>query len=382
MDRTASRFGEFFIENALYWFRDFHIDVLRLDAVHCIHDFGAIHFLAELQRRVEQESKRLGRKLQLVAESDLNDSRVVRPIEKGGHGLNGQWTDDFHHALHTLLTHETAGYYEDFGKVEHLAGVLRDGWFYEGQYSRYRRRRHGNSPKGIPRSHFVICSQNHDQVGNRARGERLSSLVNFEAQKLAAGVTLLSPFVPLLFMGEEYGETSPFLYFTSHEDKDLVEAVRRGRREESAEFGWGGDVPDPQDETTFANSKLKHQLRECLSNRALRLLYKELIRFRRAIHLGAEAEMDITAHEEMRALTVFRKSADSHLLMIFNFSPEEIELVNAVPSGEWTRELNSADLQWLGPGSGVPSEVDSESVLTLSGQSFLVFQLKQTGGNN
>ncbi len=372
---------EFFVENALYWFNHFHIDVLRLDAVHCIYDLGALHFLAELQQRVEQESRRQGRKLHLVAESDLNDARMVRPFDQGGYGLDGQWSDDFHHALHTLLTQETAGYYEDFGKVAHLARVLRDGWFYEGQYSRYRRRPHGNSPKGISRSHFVVCSQNHDQVGNRARGERLSSLVNFEAQKLAAGVTLLSPFVPLLFMGEEYGETSPFQYFTSHEDKDLVEAVRRGRREESAEFGWGGEVPDPQDENTFGNSKLKHSLRDRPSNRALRMLYHELMRFRQTNHLGAEAELDIAEHEELHALRVCRRSSDSQLLMIFNFSPDDIKLSNVVSGGEWIKELNSADSQWLGPGSQVPSVVDSQSALAISGQSFLVYRLKQSGGS-
>ncbi len=201
---------QFFIDNAIYWFEQYHIDVLRLDAIHGIYDFGAFHILAELETQVQLTGKRLGRKLSLIAESNLNDARVLLPCEKGGYGLPAQWSDDFHHCLHSLLLHETNGYYADFGSVGQLASVLRDGWFYHGQYSRFRRRRHGNSPIGISRSHFVVCGQNHDQVGNRAWGERLSTLVNFEAQKLAAGLTLLSPFVPLLFMGEEYGEPSPF----------------------------------------------------------------------------------------------------------------------------------------------------------------------------
>src|SRR3984957_7213085 len=249
----------YFIENAIYWFEKFHIDSLRLGAIHGIFDFCARHILAELQDEVRLASRRLGRDLCLIAESDLNDARILLPGERGGYGLPAQWNDDFHHSVHTLLTQESQGYYADFGGVAHLADTLREGWYYDGKYSRFRRRRHGNSAAGIARSHFLVFNQNHDQVGNRACGERLSSLVNFEAQKLAAGLTLLSPFVPLLFMGEEYGETSHFLYFTSHSDRDLIEAVRRGRHEEFAAFGWHADVPDPQEETTFANSKLHRE---------------------------------------------------------------------------------------------------------------------------
>ena len=370
---------QFFIENALQWFNDFHIDVLRLDAVHGIFDFGAFHFLAELQRRVELASEQLGRKLYLIAESDLNDSRVLLPPEKGGYGLAAQWSDDFHHSLHTLLTHEAAGYYADFGSLNHLATVLREGWFYRGQYSQHRRRRHGNSPEGISRSRHVVGSQNHDQVGNRARGDRLASLVDFEAQKLAAGVTLLSPFVPLLFMGEEYGETSPFQYFTSHGDKDLIEAVRRGRREEFVEFGWDTEIPDPQSEATFNISKLHHELRDHNPHRALRLLYQELIRFRRANNLGAEANLEITENESLQVLTVLRKSPGSELLMIFNFAEKDVELLSAVPAGSWIPELYSAESQWLGPGSSLPPNLDSGTAIVLSRHSFVVLRQKHKG---
>ncbi len=362
----------FFIENALFWFEHFHIDVLRLDAIHGIFDFGALHILSELESQVQLLSKRLGRELHLVAESDLNDAKVLLPGEKGGYGLPAQWSDDFHHSLHTLLTRETKGYYADFGSVSHLAGVLRDGWFYHGQYSEFRRRRHGNSTAGIPRSHFVVCSQNHDQVGNRACGERLSALVNFEAQKLIAGMTLLSPFVPLLFMGEEYGEPSPFLYFTSHGDKDLIDAVRRGRHAEFSEFGWTADVPDPQNETTFANSRLQHKLRHAGPHRALRLFYQEVIQFRRANRLGAPAELDISESEIPPILTIFRNAPGSRLLMIFNFGADEVALPSPASKGRWTVKLHSADSRWLGPLSQFPRAVDATNAITLPGQSFAI----------
>ncbi len=363
---------QFFIENAIYWFDKYHIDALRLDAIHGIYDFGAFHILAELENQVQLAGKQLGRDLCLIAESDLNDARVLLPSEKGGYGLAAQWSDDFHHSLHTLLTRETQGYYADFGSVGHLANVLRDGWFYHGQYSGFRRRRHGNSPCGIPRSHLVGYSQNHDQVGNRACGERLSTLVNFEAQKLAAGMTLLSPFVPLLFMGEEYGEPSPFLYFTSHGDNDLVEAVRRGRREEFSEFGWSNEVPDPQDETTFANSKLQHHLRNTDPHRALRLYYQELIRFRKANHFGAEANLEIMESENPPILTVSRNVAGRRWLMIFNFGASAVDLPSVSPNELWTTELYSADSRWLGPSDHFPRTVNSMEILALTGQSFLV----------
>lgn len=195
----------FFIENALYWVEEFHVDGLRLDAVHGIFDFSARHFLTDLCEEVHSHARRLGREVAVIAESDLNDARIISPPEMGGYGLDAQWDDDFHHALHTLLTGEDKGYYEDFGKTEHLEKAFREGFVYTGQYSRYRKRRHGNSPKNRPPSQFIVFSQSHDQVGNRMAGDRPDLTLSFEKMKLAAGVVIFSPFIPLLFMGEEYG---------------------------------------------------------------------------------------------------------------------------------------------------------------------------------
>ncbi len=252
----------FFMENALYWVEDCHIDALRLDAVHAILDFSARPFLEELARTVHRAAERLNRRIYCIAESALNDTRIIRPRELGGFALDAQWNDDFHHALHALLTGEQTGYYQDFGRLHQLARAWRRGFVYDGQYSGYRQRAHGNSSRNIPAQQLVVFAQNHDQIGNRMLGERLSRLVSFEDLKLAAGLVLLSPFIPLLFMGEEYGETAPFQYFIDHSDPELVNAVREGRRREFAAFGWEEEPPDPQDEATFLRSKLDRSLRD------------------------------------------------------------------------------------------------------------------------
>jgi maltooligosyltrehalose trehalohydrolase len=246
----------YFIENALYWVTECHIDALRLDAVHAIMDFSARPFLQELAVAVRRSADGLGRRIHLIAESALNDTRLIRTPDLGGFGLDAQWSDDLHHSLHAVLTGERSGYYCDFGEFEQLLKALREGFVYNGQYSVYRKRRHGNSSRSIPSHRLVVFAQNHDQIGNRLQGDRLSRLVPFEALKLAAGIILLSPNLPLLFMGEEYGETAPFPYFVSHSDPALIDAVRRGRRAEFASFGWEGNPPDPQAEKTFRSARL------------------------------------------------------------------------------------------------------------------------------
>jgi maltooligosyltrehalose trehalohydrolase len=370
----------FFIDNAIQWIEDYHIDVLRLDAIHGIFDFSAVHFLAELQTHISRAAKRLGRPVTLVAESDLNDARVLLRGERGGYGIRAQWSDDFHHSLHTLLTKEKQGYYDDFGQVADLGDVLRDGWLYQGQYSAFRKRQHGNSPHGIARSSFVVCAQNHDQVGNRALGERLSQLVSFEAQKLAAGVVLLSPFVPLLFMGEEYGETSPFLYFTDHGVRELVEAVRKGRRAEFEEFGWVQEVPDPQDPETFEKSRLRGSNTE--QQWILRKLYQQLMAFRREHELGKDVDWQIMADEARKILQLSRERDGERLTIVFNFSEESVEARpagitkgNDDSAGEetWSVEICSCDPAWLGPGR-FDEETKRRSQMKLAPLSFMVLQ--------
>ena len=247
----------FICDNALYWLSDYRLDGLRLDAVHEIYDCSAKHILEQLSEEVEDLERELKRPLVLIAESASNDPRNVISRSIGGHGLSSQWSDDFHHALHAVLTQETSGYYQDFGQVEDLADALSHGFVYRGKYSPHRGYSFGRGTEGIHRSKFVVFSQNHDQIGNRATGDRLSQLVSPGRLQIAAMLTLLGPFVPLLFMGEEWGSKRPFQYFTNHTEPDLARAVSEGRRREFESFGWSPDqIPDPQAEATFERSKL------------------------------------------------------------------------------------------------------------------------------
>ncbi len=247
----------FFIDNAVMWLRDYHVDGLRLDAVHAIFDTSAVHFLEQIAADVHALGTQLGRDLVVIAESDLNDPRLVRPVESGGYGLDAQWSDDFHHALHSVLTGERSGYYADFGNLDDLATTLVQGYRYAGDYSRFRGRRHGRPAPELDGRRLLGYLQNHDQVGNRALGERSAALLSQGRLMIGAAVVLSAPFVPLLFQGEEWAAGTPFQYFTAHEDPELGAAVGRGRREEFAAFGWDpAAVPDPQAVETFERSKL------------------------------------------------------------------------------------------------------------------------------
>lgn len=359
----------YFLENACTWLSEFRIDALRLDAIHGILDFSAYPFLAELADTVRALGNREGRTIHLIPESDLNDARFVTPREKGGLGLSAQWNDDFHHALHVLLTGERQGYYRDFGSVQDLAAAFTEGFVYAGRYSAFRSRRHGNSAREIAARQLVVFSQNHDQVGNRMRGDRLSRLASFESLKLAAGVVLLSPFVPLLFMGEEYGETAPFLYFISHSDPELVEAVRKGRREEFANFGWEGEIPDPQDEETYRSSRIDYALRDGGRHRTLLTFHRELLRLRRehpVLSRATRERMNAVALERERALLVSRSYRDNRTTAICHFGEGPASIPVPLAPGRWERILDSSDPRWGGEGSGVPEEIRSEGTVTLS----------------
>lgn len=271
------------LENARMWVRDFHVDGLRLDAVHAIYDFSAQHILAELQEHVQQIARQQTRTVHVIAESNQNDVRLIDPPSRHGLGLDGVWSDDFHHSVRTLLTGDLEGYYQDFGRVEHLAKAYDRVFVYDGCYSPFRKRRHGNAVEGRDRTRFVVCVHNHDQIGNRALGDRSATYLSQPAQRLACGLLLISPCVPLLFMGEEYGEPHPFPFFCSFGDQDLIQAVRRGRREEFAalDFQWGDELPDPQDRATFESAKLTWQWPAGTFHAGLRKLYRDLLAARR-----------------------------------------------------------------------------------------------------
>jgi maltooligosyltrehalose trehalohydrolase len=283
----------FFRDNARMWLRDYHFDGLRLDAVHALFDKSAVHFLEYLSSEVGALAAESGRHLVLIAESDLNDPRIVRSREAHGYGIDAQWSDDFHHALHAVLTDERNGYYEDFGSLSQLAQALQHAYVYDGRYSNHRRRLHGRPPVGLSGHHFLGYSQTHDQVGNRAQGERLSQLVSLGRQKIAAALVLTSPFVPMLFQGEEFGASTPFQYFTHHEDGELARKVSDGRRSEFQAFGWRPEnVPDPQDPETFRRSKLRwSEIHEEPHASVLRW-YKDLIGLRRTRTELTDGRMD------------------------------------------------------------------------------------------
>jgi maltooligosyltrehalose trehalohydrolase len=273
----------FFIDNALMWLRDYRIDALRLDAIHAFVDFSAVPFLRQLTGEVKQLEAMTGRHLSVIAESDLNDPRVIRSADAGGYGADAQWSDDFHHSIHAYITGERAGYYEDFGTLGDLAIALCRGFVYDGRYSSHRRRVHGDSPDGIPGWRFVVSTQTHDQIGNRARGERLWMLTSPGRVRIAAALLMTSRYVPMLFQGEEWGATSPFLYFTDHDD-ELGAQIRDGRRQEFPAFAADPDqVPDPQAASTFEQSRLRWTERAADGHAELLRWYISLIALRREI---------------------------------------------------------------------------------------------------
>jgi len=355
----------FFIDNALMWLRDYHFDGLRLDAVHAFMDRSALHFLEQLSCEVDALAAQRGRHLVLIAESDLNDPRIVRSREAHGYGINAHWNDEFHHALHGVLTGETNGYYEDFGLLEQLAKSLRHAYVYDGNYSSHRDRVHGRPIGGLPGDRFVVFSQNHDQIGNRAQGERLSQLISVGRQKIAAALVLTSPFVPMLFQGEEFGSSSPFLYFSQH-DPELGKKVSEGRKNEFGAFGWDPDeVPDPQDKSSFERSKLRWDEVTQEPHASLLNWYKKLIALRRehgGLTDGQLNLMDVKFDERAKWLVVNRSGVE----VAFNLAADR----QAVPISGTGRHVLSAEEGWqLRPGL---IELPAESVAILSEEPFSV----------
>lgn len=327
--RDSDEVRRFFIDNAMMWLRDYHIDGLRLDATDTIVDNSALPFLEQLSCSVAELETSLGRQFVLVAESSLNDPRLVRPVERCGLGLDAQWNEDYHHAVHTLLTGEKGGYYLDFGTLGDLARVLGAGFCYDHRYSRYRRHHYGRPAVGVGGTQLVACIQNHDQVGNRPAGERLGHLVDAERLKLGAALTLLSPFVPMLFMGEEWNASTPFLYFTDFADPELGAAIFKGRKQEARQLGLNpSDVVDPQSETAWRRSHLQWQEVEEPTHGEILEWYRTLIRLRKSqadFRAGPLDPSAVVCDERERWLRLRRGSK----LVLCNFSDEK----RAVPLG-------------------------------------------------
>jgi len=311
----------FVIDNARMWLGDYHIDGLRLDAVHAIVDQSARHVIEELGAAVGVLSDHVGRPLWVIAESDRNDPTLIRSTESGGYGLDATWNDDYHHALHAVLTGERDGYYEDFGSLEQVARALREGYVFSGQWSPFRRRRHGRPLGGLPATRLVGCLQNHDQIGNRAIGERSASLMPRGRLEIGAALVALAPFVPMLFQGEEWGASTPFLYFTDHQDPELGQAVSEGRRHEFSAFGWSpDDVPDPQDLSTFERSKLNWSELDEPDHWALYEWQRKLLAWRRSYSEVTDGRLSETQvdFDEAEGWLVARRG---RLILAVNLSP-------------------------------------------------------------
>ncbi len=341
----------YFIENVLMWFRDFHIDALRLDAVHAIRDFSTKHILQEIREWVDELMKHSGRRHYLIVEQDLNDRRFIDGIEKHGFGMHAQWIDEFHHALRITAGGDRTGYYEDFDGIDHLAKAYRDAYVYDGQFSMHRKKFFG-LPTDNPGEQFIVFSQNHDQVGNRMLGERTSTLANFEMQKLMAAAVMLSPFIPMLFMGEEWSEPHSFLYFVSHTDPELADAVRKGRKEEFAAFHSHGEAPDPMDEKTFSDSKLQWHLVQKDVHNVMFKYYKALIALRTSqpvLKRPDRKQLLVEVDKQKQILFLHRWNDDQQLLCVLNFSSEPEDVIP--PANQvWNKIFDSAAGEWNGPG--------------------------------
>jgi maltooligosyltrehalose trehalohydrolase len=351
----------FFIENALYWTVDCHIDALRLDAVHAIYDNSARPFLEELADHVHQAARRRKHLVWLLAESNLNDPRLVQTPQVGGMGLDAQWNDDFYRALTAMLTGQTRGVLIDYGQLSQLAKAWREGYVFTGEYSQYHKRRHGRSPASLDGPEFIIYSHNHDHP-------RLIQRAGLEGHKLAAASVLLAPYVPLLMMGEEYAEEAPFPFFTSHGDSDLITALLAARCAEHRALYGNGEPPDCQDEATFASARLNFEKQSRPPGSSIWAYYRHLLRLRREIPALRELNRRLVTtwvDEFHHVLHVVRRSpaGDVFLVFHFGFTPERV--VSPGLHGKWRRLVDSADTTWDGPGTLSPETFDMDQASTL-----------------
>jgi maltooligosyltrehalose trehalohydrolase len=365
-DVGSDQVRRFVIDNALHWVRNYHVDGLRLDAAHSIFDSSPKHILQELTEEVKTAAAQLGKEVNVIAESDLNDPRLVRRTEECGFGLDAQWADDMHHSMHALITGERFGYYQDFGSIVDLGKALREPFVYDGRYSAYRGRSHGSVPAGIPGRRFVVCAQNHDQVGNRADGARLAAISGVEAAKVAAALVILSPYTPLLFMGEEYGETAPFYFFVDYGDPKIIESTRRGRKKELE--GQKKRFVDPQAPETFEACRLNRSLSGSGGHKDLVRYYSRLIAFR-AGHPAIRADRlnsEVRVFADQGAIAARRWSENEELLLLFVLQDAPARLGEELEQGRWSLALSSRD--------GVPTVLGTPSAPELPAFSAAVYK--------
>jgi maltooligosyltrehalose trehalohydrolase len=342
-----------FVDNARYWVREFHLDGFRLDAIHSIFDTSPVHVLTELAEAAREEARHLDRPVHVIAESHDNDRRIVEPTARGGLGLDAVWSDDFHHAVHCRLTGERGGYYADFAGGRGLARAVAEGFAFQGEPSEYFGRPRGTPAADLEGDRLVIALQNHDQVGNRAVGDRLSTIVSFAAVKMAAALMFATPALPLVFMGEEYGETAPFQFFTSFLDPALVEAVRQGRAAEFARFGWEGKIPDPSEPATFLRSRLSHALAGAPRHRELREYYRQWLALRRshpALGAGGKTRAQCEVDPTGSVLTLSRPGPDGVGVRLLANLTATAQPATPPPAGRVL--LDSEDKRFAG--SGLP----------------------------
>ena len=370
---------DYFSGNALYWFGHYHIDGLRCDAIHTVFDRGAVNFWELTHNRVRALEESLGRPLHLIAESDLNSPKVVKHPEVGGYGFSGQWLDDFHHSLYTLLDPKGRDRYIDFGRMDQVVKAYREGFVHSGEWVQFRKRHYGTSSAGVPGHQFVVFNLNHDQVGNRVDGKRLCSLVDFEKLKVASAAVLLAPYVPLLFMGEEYADESPFFYFVSHSDPELIKAVQKGRAEEFKDYGFDQSPPDPQDEKTFEACVLDWEKRNRGHNRVLLQWHTELIRLRQTlIPLKNFDKKDLQVEPIGEEGFVLRRRAGSEeALCLFNLSGKEVSYTVPADGAKGHKVLDSHAPHFMlhhrGPAHSLPEEIAAGDVLHLPPSGVVVY---------
>ncbi|MBB6272461.1 maltooligosyltrehalose trehalohydrolase [Pedobacter cryoconitis] len=395
-DQDCDGVREYIVENVLMWFRDFHIDALRLDAVHAIKDFSAVQILQEIRTQVDLLMQDSGRIHYLIAESDLNDPRFISSVTENGLGMNAQWVDEFHHALRVTAGEKKIGYYSDFEGIAHLAKSYQDAYVYTGMYSPERKKTFGKKAGGHPGAQFIVFSQNHDQVGNRMLGERSGTLFSFEMQKLMAAAVFCSPFLPMLFMGEEWGEINPFLYFIDHTDEQVVEMVRNGRKAEFAAMHGAGEPVDPKAETTFNASKLNWTLlsgegqkekdtetatRNSIQHKYLFDFYKYMIALRKKNVLLSAGDRDavrVQVFKEKNSLVLERGLTASKevIVCLMNFSDEAQELILPPHVITYTKIADSAAPEWMGQ-SAAPAYIHPEAgesqTIQLQPESFIAY---------